>query len=325
MRAVVARSPGGREVLALADVPDLVAGEGEVLIDVVAAGVNRADISQREGRYPPPPGASELIGLECSGRIAALGAGVDGFGVGDEVCALLPSGGYASQVTVAAGLVLPKPDGVSLVDAAGLPETVCTVWSNVFMLAGLQQGETLLVHGGASGIGTTAIQLARALGARVAATVGSDWKAERCRELGADPAINYQASDFVAELLSATSGHGADVILDVVGAAYLSRNLEAVATNGRLVVIGLQKGATAELNLGALMAKRAAVLATGLRMRPLAEKAAIVASVRENVWPLVAEGHLKPIVDRVLPLAEAAEAHRVIEASEHVGKVLLSV
>ena len=325
MRAIVARSPGGPEVLELADVPDPVVGEGEVLIDVVAAGVNRADISQRQGSYPPPPGASELIGLECSGVIAALGAGVDGFGVGDEVCALLPSGGYAAKVTVAAGLVLPKPAGISLVEAAGLPETVCTVWSNVFMLAGLQQGETLLVHGGASGIGTTAIQLARALGARVAVTVGSDWKAERCRELGADPAINYQTSDFVAELSSATSGHGADVILDVVGAAYLSRNLEAVATNGRLVVIGLQKGATAELNLGALMAKRAAVLATGLRMRPLAEKSAIVSSVRENVWPLVAEGHLRPVVDRILPLAEAAEAHRVIEASEHVGKVLLAV
>jgi putative PIG3 family NAD(P)H quinone oxidoreductase len=325
VRAVVVRTPGGPEVLEVAEVPDPDFGEGEVLIDVVAAGVNRADLVQRQGHYPPPAGASELIGLECSGRIAAVGAGVEGFAVGDEVCALLAGGGYASRVAVPAGQVLPRPEGVGLVEAAGLPETVCTVWSNVFMLAGLRPDETLLVHGGASGIGTTAIQLAHALGSRVVVTVGSDDKADRCRSLGADVAINYRTSDFVEALRAATDGHGADVILDMVGAAYLARNLDALATNGRLVVIGMQKGATAELNLGVLMAKRGAILSTGLRMRPLAEKAAIVASVRENVWPLVAEGHLRPIVDRVLPLAEAAEAHRVLEASSHVGKVLLAV
>jgi putative PIG3 family NAD(P)H quinone oxidoreductase len=325
MRAVVANGSGGPEVLALGEVPDPEPGAGEVLIDVTAAGVNRPDLLQRRGGYPPPAGVSPIIGLECSGRIAALGPDTDAFAVGDEVCALLAGGGYAERVVVPASQVLPRPEGVSLVEAAGLPETVCTVWSNVFMLAGLRPDETLLVHGGASGIGTTAIQLAKALGARVVTTVGSPAKADRCRDLGADVTVNYHDDDFVRAALDATAGAGVDVILDIVGAPYLDRNLEALAMAGRLVVIGVMGGSRAEIDLGTLMSKRAAVLATRLRPRPREEKAAIVASVAENCWPLVAEGHLRPVVDRVLPLAEAAEAHRVVESGEHVGKVLLAV
>jgi putative PIG3 family NAD(P)H quinone oxidoreductase len=244
--------------------------------------------------------------------------------VGAEVCALLSGGGYAERVAVPAGQVLPVPAGVSLVEAAALPEVVCTVWSNVFMLAALQREETLLVHGGSSGIGTMAIQLARNLGARVVVTAGSPEKLERCRELGADVAVNYRDEDFVEAVREATDGRGADVILDNMGAKYLGRNVDALAPNGRLVVIGLQGGTRGELDLGLLLRKRAAVLATSLRARPPAEKAAIVASVRENVWPLLAAGTVRPVVDRVLPMAEAAQAHRVLESSAHVGKVLLT-
>lgn len=323
MRAVVVRDAGGPEMLAVWDVIDPQAGPGEVLIDVVAAGVNRADLLQRQGNYPPPPGASELLGLECSGRIAALGPGVEGFEVGDEVCALLAGGGYAERVAVPAGQVLPRPEGVTLVEAAALPETVCTVWSNIFMLASLRPQETLLVHGGASGIGTTAIQLGKAVDARVIATVGADSKVAKCLELGADTVINYRKEDFVEVVTQVTEGHGADVILDVVGAPYLDRNMRTLATAGRLVVIGMQGGRTGELDLGLLLAKRAAVLATGLRARPVVEKAAIVASVRDNVWPLIADRHLRPVIHKVLPLGEAAEAHRILEDSEQIGKVLL--
>jgi putative PIG3 family NAD(P)H quinone oxidoreductase len=323
MKAIVFSAPGGPEVLTWSEVPDPVPGDGQVLIEVAAAAVNRADLMQRRGHYDPPPGASEILGLECSGRIAALGPGVSGWAVGDEVCALLTGGGYAEKVAVPAGQLLPVPKSVDLVAAAGLPETVCTVWSNVFMAAGLQPGETLLVHGGASGIGTTAIQLATALGAKVLVTVGSKEKAERCVELGATAAIDYKNEDFVQRVHELTDGHGADVILDIMGASYLGRNVDALAVSGRLVNIGLQGGAKAELDLGKLMRKRAAVLATTLRARPAAEKAAIVAAVREHVWPLVASGAFSVVVDRLVPLAEAAEAHRVVEASDHVGKVLL--
>lgn len=326
MKAVVTSGAGGPDVLGVGEVPDPgPPGAGEVLISVAAAGVNRADIAQRQGYYPPPPGASEVIGLECSGVVAEVGPDVTEFAPGDVVCALLPGGGYAERVVAPVGRVLPVPDGVGLVEAAGLPETVCTVWANVFMLAGLRPGETLLVHGGGSGIGTTAIQLAVATGSRVVVTVGSQAKAERCLELGAAAAIVYSSEDFVEGVRAATEGHGADVILDVVGAAYLDRNLDALATGGRLAIIGLQKGATAEINLGKLMGKRASVSATGLRGRPEAEKAAIVSSVHETVWPLVASGRVKPVVDRVLPLDQVAEAHRVMEAGEHVGKILLRV
>ncbi|MGW3953051.1 NAD(P)H-quinone oxidoreductase [Streptomyces sp. NPDC004752] len=324
MHAITISEPGGPEALVWQEVPDPVPpGEGDVLVEVVAGAVNRADILQRQGFYNPPPGASPYPGLECSGRIAALGPGVSGWAVGDEVCALLAGGGYAEQVVVPAGQLLPVPEGIDLKRAAALPEVVCTVWSNVFMIAHLRPGETLLVHGGSSGIGTMAIQLAKAVGARVAVTAGSKQKLERCAELGADILINYREQDFVAELDRATGGAGADVILDNMGAKYLDRNVRALAVNGRLAVIGLQGGAKGELNLGALLNKRAAVSATSLRARPFAEKAAIVAAVREHVWPLFASGQVRPVVDRELPMPEAAEAHRVVEASGHIGKVLL--
>jgi putative PIG3 family NAD(P)H quinone oxidoreductase len=324
VKAIVISEPGGPEVLRWQDVDDLTPGPGEVLIDVAASAVNRADIMQRQGLYPPPQGASPYPGLECSGRIAALAPDVDaGFSVGDEVCALLSGGGYAERVAVPAGQVLPVPAGVDLVEAAGLPEVVCTVWSNVFMAAGLRPGETLLVHGGASGIGTMAIQLARHVGARVAVTAGSAEKLERCRELGAEILVNYRDVDFVEAVREATEGRGADVVLDNMGAKYLARNLDVLAPNGRLVVIGMQGGMKAELDLGLLMRKRGAVISTSLRARPTDEKAAIVASVREHVWPLIAAGEVRPIIDRKIPMAEAAQAHRVVEASDHIGKVLL--
>ncbi|MEU2352673.1 NAD(P)H-quinone oxidoreductase [Streptomyces misionensis] len=323
MHAITIPEPGGPEALVWDEVPDPVPGEGEVLVEVVAGAVNRADILQRQGFYDPPPGASPYPGLECSGRIAALGPGVSGWAVGDEVVALLAGGGYAEKVAVPAGQLLPVPEGVDLAQAAALPEVACTVWSNVFMVAHLRPGETLLVHGGSSGIGTMAIQLAKALGAKVAVTAGTKEKLERCAELGADILINYREQDFVAEIKEATGGAGADVILDNMGAKYLDRNIQALAANGRLAIIGMQGGAKAELNIGALLSKRAAVSATSLRARPLDEKAAIVAAVREHVWPLLAAGHVRPVVDRALPMPEAAQAHRVVEESGHIGKVLL--
>ncbi|WDM11281.1 NAD(P)H-quinone oxidoreductase [Streptomyces lavenduligriseus] len=323
MHAITIPQPGGPEALVWTDVPDPVPGEGEVLVEVAASAVNRADILQRQGSYSPPPGASPYPGLECSGRIAALGPGVSGWAVGDEVCALLAGGGYAEKVAVPAGQLLPVPEGLSLRQAAALPEVVCTVWSNVFMVAHLRPGETLLVHGGSSGIGTMAIQLAKALGARVAVTAGTKEKLERCAELGADVLINYREQDFVAEIKQATDGAGADVILDNMGAKYLDRNVQALAVNGRLAIIGMQGGVKGELNIGALLGKRGAISATSLRGRPLGEKAAIVAAVREHVWPLLAAGDVRPIVDRELTMPEAAEAHRLVEASGHIGKVLL--
>ncbi|MFE5536999.1 NAD(P)H-quinone oxidoreductase [Streptomyces sp. NPDC056492] len=324
MHAITIEEPGGPEALVWAEVPDPVAGEGEVLVDVAASAVNRADVLQRQGFYDPPPGASRHPGLECSGRISALGPGVSGWSVGDEVCALLGGGGYAQRVAVPVGQLLPVPAGVDLVTAAALPEVVCTVWSNVFMVAGLRPGETLLVHGGSSGIGTMAIQLAKAVGARVAVTAGGPEKLARCKELGADVLIDYREQDFVDEVRAATGGAGADVILDIMGAKYLARNLDALAVSGRLAVIGLQGGVKAELNLGALLAKRAAITATSLRARPLEEKAAIVAAVREHVWPLVAAGRVNPVVHASFPMREAPEAHRTLESSTHVGKLLLT-
>ncbi|GAA1922777.1 NAD(P)H-quinone oxidoreductase [Streptomyces sodiiphilus] len=323
MRAITIQESGGPEVLRWEEVPEPVPDEGEVVIEVAAAGVNRADVLQRQGFYDPPPGTSPYPGLECSGRIAALGSEVAGWGIGDEVCALLTGGGYAEQVAVPAGQLLPVPAGVDLVTAAGLPEVACTVWSNVFMIAGLRPGETLLVHGGGSGIGTMAVQLGKAVGATVAVTAGSAEKLARCRELGADILINYREQDLVEELKRAPGGRGADVILDIIGAKYLDRNVKALAPNGRLVVIGLQGGVKAELNLGALLAKRGAVTATSLRARPAAEKASIVSAVREHVWPLLEDGRLRPVVDRQLPMEDAAAAHTVMEAGEHVGKIVL--
>ncbi|GAU66612.1 putative oxidoreductase [Streptomyces sp. NBRC 110611] len=325
MRAITIPEPGGPEALVWAEVPDPQPAEGEVLIDVAASAVNRADLLQRQGFYDPPPGASPYPGLECSGRISAVGPGVHGWAVGDEVCALLAGGGYAEKVAVPAGQVLPVPAGLDLVTAAALPEVTCTVWSNVFMIAHLRPGETLLVHGGASGVGTMAIQLAKAVGARVAVTAGSPEKLARCAELGADILIDYREQDFVQEIRKATDGQGADVILDIIGAKYLQRNVKALAVSGRLAVIGLQGGVKAELNLAALMAKRGAITGAGLRARPLNEKAAIVAAVREHVWPLIVNGQVRPVVDRTLPMAEVAEAHRVVDAGLHVGKVVLTV
>ncbi|MGY1849093.1 MULTISPECIES: NAD(P)H-quinone oxidoreductase [unclassified Blastococcus] len=326
MRAVTISEPGGPEVLTWAEVPDPVCGPGEVLVDVAAAAVNRADLLQRQGFYPPPKGASEILGLECSGVVSEVGEGVTGWSVGDEVCALLSGGGYAERVAVPAGQLLPKPAGVELATAAALPEVTCTVWSNVFMLARLGRGETFLVHGGSSGIGTMAIQLAAGAGARVLTTAGTAAKLDVCRELGAEVAINYRDENFVERVREATDGRGVDVVLDNMGAKYLARNLEALAVGGRLVIIGMQGGSKAELDIATLLRKRAAVHATALRSRPATGpggKADIVAAVRHDVWPDVERGTIRPVVDRRLPMARAAEAHRVVEASEHVGKVLL--
>lgn len=319
MRAVIQSGAGGPEVLSVGEVPDPVPGPGDVLVTVAATAVNRADVMQRQGLYPPPPGVTEVIGLECSGTVAAVGADVQGWSVGDEVCALLAGGGYAEQVAVPAGQLMPIPEGVDLITAAALPEVSCTVWSNVFMVGHLQPGETFLVHGGAGGIGTCAIQVASAYGARVLATCGSEEKAEFCRSLGAELAINYRTQDFVAEVGEA----GADVILDNMGAKYLDRNVQALATAGRLVIIGMQGGVRGELNIATLLGKRGAVAATSLRGRPAAEKAAICASVVEHVWPLIVDGSYRPIVHEVLPLSEVGRAHELMEASGHSGKIVL--
>jgi putative PIG3 family NAD(P)H quinone oxidoreductase len=323
MRAVVITQPGEPEVLNWQEVPDPVPGPSEVVIDVAASGVNRADLMQREGFYPPPPGAPPYPGLECSGRVRAVGAAVTGWRPGDQVCALLAGGGYAEQVAVPAGQLLPVPDSVDITTAAAFPETACTVYANVFQLAGLASGELLLVHGGSSGIGTMAIQLAKAFGARVACTAGSPQKLDRCRELGADVVINYRTEDFVAAVQDATGGAGADVILDIMGASYLARNLDALATDGRLVIIGRQGGSRAEIDLGVLQAKRASLYATTLRARPAHQKAAVVAAVREHVWPLINAGQVAAVIDRELPMSQAAQAHRAMAASEHIGKILL--
>ncbi|MGQ4384621.1 NAD(P)H-quinone oxidoreductase [Streptomyces sp. SAS_270] len=323
MYAITIPEPGGPEALVWDEVPDPVPGEGEVLVEVVASAVNRADLLQRQGFYNPPPGASPYPGLECSGRITALGANVTGWSVGDEVCALLAGGGYAEKVAVPAGQLLPVPEGLDLRQAAALPEVTCTVWSNVFMVSHLHPGETLLVHGGSSGIGTMAIQLAKAVGAKVAVTAGTKEKLDFCSELGADILINYREQDFVEEIERVTDGAGADVILDNMGAKYLDRNVRALAVNGRLAIIGMQGGIKGELNIATLLGKRAAISATSLRARPLGEKTAIVAAVREHVWPLIAAGRVRPVVDRELPMSDAAAAHRVLEESGNIGKVLL--
>ncbi|MGD8149530.1 NAD(P)H-quinone oxidoreductase [Ornithinimicrobium sp. Y1694] len=340
MRAITISEPsdGGPEALVIADVPAPEPGPGEVLVEVVAAGVNRADVMQRKGFYPPPPGESELPGLEVSGRIIALGEGVEGsrrvdatgrgsegWAVGEEVCALLAGGGYAEQVALPVGQLLPVPGGVSLEDAAGLPEVACTVWSNLVMVAGLQEGETVLLHGGSSGIGTMAIQIARQLGARVAVTAGSQEKLDACAELGAQILINYPNQDFVEVLKDATDGRGADVVLDVVGAKYLDRNLDVLAKDGRIVVIGLLGGRKGELDLGTLLSKRGRVQATSLRSLSAERKAEVVAQVREHVWPWIEQGLVRTIVHSRHPLERAADAHREMEESAHIGKILLDV
>ncbi|HET9421225.1 MAG TPA: NAD(P)H-quinone oxidoreductase [Nocardioides sp.] len=325
MRAVIAAEPGGPEVLSVGEVPDISPGRGEVLLDVAATAVNRADLLQRKGVYPPPPGASGVLGLECSGTVAEVGDGVADWAVGDEACALLSGGGYASQVVVPAGQLMPLPAGVDLVTAAALPEVACTVWSNVFMMGGLRPDETFLVHGGAGGIGTFAIQLVSQLGARVFTTGGTPDKLAACAELGADVTINYRDQDFVEVVHEETDGAGVDVILDNMGAKYLGRNVEALATEGRLLIIGMQGGTKGELDISALFRKRGAVMAALLRSRPVEEKTAICASVVEHVWPLVAEGLVRPIVHGTMPLEEIAEAHRLMEDGGHTGKIVLTV
>ncbi|MGW4151970.1 NAD(P)H-quinone oxidoreductase [Micromonospora chersina] len=322
MHAITIPKPGGPEALVWAAVPDPEPGPGEVVVEVRASAVNRADLLQRQGQYPPPPGAPAYPGLECAGVVAALGPGVTGWSVGDEVCALLAGGGYAERVAVPAGQLLPVPAGVDPADAAALPEVACTVFSNVVQLARLAEGETLLVHGGGSGIGTFAVQLGVALGATVVVTARAA-KHERLRELGAAHAVDYREQDFVEEVRRVTDGRGADVILDIMGAAYLPRNVAALATGGRLVVIGMQGGRKGELDLGMLLAKRASVHATALRSRPVAEKAEIVRGVREQVWPLVESGKIRPVVHARVKMADAADAHRLVETSDHLGKVLL--
>jgi len=303
--------------------PDVAPGNGEVLIEVAAAGVNRADISQREGHYPPPPGASVLLGMEVSGVIRSLGPGVGDWAVGDRVCALLPGGGYASLAVAAAGQLLPVPDSVDLVDAAGLPEAIATVWSNVFLTAGLQAGETFLVHGGSSGIGTIAIQLARVFGCLVAVTAGSASKLAACERLGAEILIDYRQSDFADELSTATDGRGVDVILDSIGGGYLDRNLRSLSPRGRLVNIANLSGEAGTLDFALLMRRWLSIHGSTLRARPAAEKDEILASVRENVWPLVVTGQVVPVIDSRFALADAGLAHQRMESSEHIGKLLL--
>ena len=325
MRAIVVDHPGPPDVLRWGEAPDPVAAAGEVLVAVAAAGVNRADLLQREGHYPPPAGASPTLGLECSGRLIAVGPAVSGWAIGDEVCALLTGGGYAELAPVPQGQLMPVPQTIDLVSAAALPEAAATVWSNLFMVAGLRPGERLLVHGGGSGIGTMAVQLAKAVGAQVFATVGSAAKADAVRGLGAEATINYRDEDFVERVRDLTFGTGVDVVLDVIGAKYLQRNLAALATGGRIVVIGLQGGTRAELDLGRLLGKRAAIVGTTLRSRPEAEKAEIVRQVVEHVWPLLEQGVVRPVVDRVVAIQDAADAHRAMAAGENVGKIVLAV
>ena len=325
MWAVAVREPGTLEWV---QTPDPVAGPGEVLIDVAATAVNRADLLQAQGNYPPPPGASEILGMECSGTIAELGPGVTGWSVGDEVCALLAGGGYAQKVAAPSGQLLPVPPGVDLVHAAGLPEVACTVWSNLVMAAALGAGQVLLVHGGSSGIGTMAIQVGKALGATVAVTASRDETLRACARLGADIAINYSRDDFVQRLRDATDGHGADVILDVVGAKYLQRNVDALAEHGRLVIIGMQGGRRAELDIGALMGKRGSIIGTTLRSRATTgpgSKAEVVAAVGDHLWPLIAAGRVRPVVESVLDIRDAGEAHQRLAAGGHVGKIVLAI
>jgi putative PIG3 family NAD(P)H quinone oxidoreductase len=318
MRAIVIES----DTLVEADVPDPVPGEGEVVVDVTAAAVNRADVMQRQGHYPPPAGAPPYPGLECAGVISATGPGVRDHRVGERVCALLSGGGYAERVAVPEGQLLPVPRGMSVQESAALPEVACTVWSNVVDIARLRRGATLLVHGGGGGIGTFAIQLGKALGATVVVTARAT-KHDALRGLGADLAVDYTTDDFVAATRELTGGRGADVVLDIIGAKYLGRNVDVLATGGHIVTIGMQGGRRGELDLGALMAKRGSISATTLRARPPADKARIVRGVRNQVWPLVDAGAIRPVIDTTMPMAEAMAAHRRMEAGDHLGKILL--
>ncbi|MEM7439224.1 MAG: NAD(P)H-quinone oxidoreductase [Pseudomonadota bacterium] len=325
MNVIEIREPGGPEVLVPAerDIPE--PGHGEILIKVAAAGVNRPDALQRAGSYAPPPGASDLPGLECAGHVAAVGPGVSRWREGDAVCALLPGGGYAEYVTTPADHALSVPTGMGMVEAAGLPETYFTVWSNVFMRGGLQAGEVFLVHGGSSGIGTTAIQLGHAFGARVFATAGSDKKCNVCSQLGAELAINYRDADFAKEVKAATEGRGADLILDMVGGSYIPRNIKTLAMEGRLVQIAFLEAPVAELNFALMMVRRLTITGSTLRPQSVAAKAAIAEELRTQVWPLLDAGRIAPVMDSTFPLSDAAQAHAKMESSQHIGKIILTV
>jgi len=323
MHAIVCTEPGGPEVMQWQKVPDPTPGPGEVIIEVAAAAVNRADLLQRAGNYPPPKGASDILGLECSGTITSVGAAITLDHIGEKVTALLSGGGYATKVAVPIGQVMPVPQGIDTVDAAALPEVACTVWSNLDMGANLSEGEWLLIHGGASGIGTMAIQVARALGARVAVTAGSRAKLDACARLGAEVLINYNEQDFVEEVRAVTGGRGANVILDNMGAAYLGRNVSALARDGRLLIIGMQGGISGELDINALLRKNGTIYASSLRGRPDSEKASICSQVERNIWPWVHAGIVKPVIDRVMPMQEAAHAHRLLQDGAVMGKIVL--
>jgi putative PIG3 family NAD(P)H quinone oxidoreductase len=325
MRAVVVDTPGDAEVLHLADVPDPVAGPGEVVLRVHATAVNRADLLQRLGFYPPPPGASPLLGLEAAGEIDSIGEGVEGWSLHDPACALLAGGGYAEKVAVPAPQLMPPPPGLDLVSAAAVPEVFLTAHDNLVTRGRLQRGETVLIHGGAGGVGTAAIQVARRIGARVIATAGSPLRVQACRELGADEGIDHSAEDFVARVRELTGGEGADVVLDVMGAAYLERNLQALARDGRLVVIGMQGGLRAEVDLNTMLSRRLSLIGTTLRSRPVAQKGEIARRAVAELWPGFADGSLRPVIDRVLPLDRVVDAHRAMEQGGHTGKIVLQV
>jgi putative PIG3 family NAD(P)H quinone oxidoreductase len=323
MLAIEIREPGGPEMLVPAERPTPTPAAGEVVIKVAAAGVNRPDVLQRRGRYPPPPGASDIPGLEVAGRIEAIGEGVGGWALGDAVCALVAGGGYAEYCAAPAPQCLPAPRGLDLVAAAAIPETFFTVWTNVFERGRLRARESILIHGGSSGIGTTAIQLARAFEARVFATAGSPEKCTVCERIGAERCVNYRETDFVAAVREATGGVGVNVVLDIIGGEYVQKNLDVLAMDGRLVQIGVQGGARADVNLATIMQRRLTVTGSTLRARPVADKAAIASAVREHVWPLLEARTVAPIIHATFPLRDAADAHRLMESSAHIGKIVL--
>jgi putative PIG3 family NAD(P)H quinone oxidoreductase len=325
MLAVQIAAAGGPEQLKVTTLPLPQPHAGEVLVRVAAAGVNRPDVMQRQGRYPPPPGASDLPGLEISGEIVQLGAGVSGLALGEQITSLLPGGGYAAYAVAAAPLCMPIPAGLTMVEAAAIPETYMTVWTNLFERGAVKAGETVLIHGGTSGIGTTAIQLAAAWGARVFATAGSPQKARFCEKLGAERGIDYRAEDFVAVIREATKGYGIDVTLDIVAGSYVQRNLDIAAIDGRVVTISLLGGARAEINMNTVLPKRLTLTGSTLRSRTVAQKAAVADAMRRNVWPLLAAGRVKPVIHQTFPLAQAADAHRLMESSGHMGKIVLTV
>jgi NADPH:quinone reductase len=325
MKVVHIAAPGGPEQLQLSTRPTPKPGDGEVLVRVEAAGVNRPDVMQRQGRYPPPPGASDLPGMEIAGEIVSLGSNVSGLAVGDKICSLLPGGGYAAYALAAAPLCMPIPQGMSMVEAAAIPETFMTVWTNLFERGRCKAGDTVLVHGGTSGIGTTAIQLASVLGAKVYATAGSEDKARACEKLGAVRGIDYRKEDFVEVIRAATQGYGIDVTLDMVAGSYVPRNIDIAAVEGRIVTISTLGGTKAELNMVPVMMKRLTLTGSTLRARTVAQKAAVADAMRQNVWPLIAAGKVKPVIFRTFPLAEASEAHRLMETSNHIGKIVLTM